>query len=416
MTVTIPPVSPSGALSAIPSKSMAHRLLLCAALSDAPARVVCPASSADIEATVRCIRALGGTVERDGDALCVTPVRDIPRSRVTLDCGESGSTLRFLLPIAAGLGVPAAFTGAGRLSKRPLEPLYGLLASHGCTLSPEGTFPLTLDGRASGGAYEISGEVSSQFVTGLLMMLPLSGGGQVTVTGQFESRSYVDMTVLALRQAGVTVREEGRTYTVSGSYRLPGCAVEGDWSNAAFWLTAGALGGCVTVDGLDPASAQGDRAVLGLLSRFGAGISVSGSRVTVRKGALHGIDIDAANIPDLVPVLAVAASAAEGETRIFHAERLRFKESDRLETTAAMLRALGGRCEITSDGLRIEGTPALRGGTVDGANDHRIVMAAAVAAVRCTSPVTILGAEAKDKSYPAFFADFQRLGAAVKEE
>ncbi|MEA4823390.1 MAG: 3-phosphoshikimate 1-carboxyvinyltransferase [Clostridiaceae bacterium] len=416
MTITIPPYVPSGTLAAIPSKSMAHRLLLCAALSDAPVRIVCPAASADIEATIRCIDALGGCVTRRGDSLHVTPIKKGAVTRAALDCGESGSTLRFLLPVAAGLGIPSVFTGSERLSKRPLEPLHSLLTQRGCTLSPNGVFPLTLDGQATGGAYAISGAVSSQFITGLLMMLPLVGGGSVTITDNFESKSYVDMTVLSLKQSDIDIREDGRTVTVRGGYHLRDCAVEGDWSNAAFWLAAGALGGDIAVDGLSTASAQGDRQILPLLSAFGAHTAVHGQRVAVRPAPLRGSDIDAADIPDLVPVLSVVAALADGETRIRNAGRLRLKESDRLETTAAMLRALGGRCDVTDDGLRIVGMPSLRGGTVDGANDHRIVMAAAVAASRCSFPVVIQGAEAKDKSYPSFFCDLLRLGATVKEE
>ena len=423
MNRIVSPWTPGGRVRAIPSKSAAHRLLLCAALSDRPASLACPALNDDIRATAGCIRALGGDVTYTDGLLRVTPIGAPCTARVTLDCGESGSTLRFLLPIAAALGQSAAFTGAGRLSQRPLEPLYGLLCTHGCRLSPEGAFPLLLDGKLPAGDYEIDGSVSSQFISGLLMALTAGGGGSVTVTGTFASAPYVALTVSTLRRAGVTVRQEGRRLTVSGRCRLPDGAVEGDWSAAAFWFAAGALGAPQTeglrVTGLDPASPQGDRAILDLLEGMGARVTRFADGAAVQppaSGPLRGIEIDAAQIPDLVPVLAVTAACAHGETRIIHVERLRAKESDRLETTAALLRALGGTAEVTADGLRITGRRTLTGGTAEGANDHRIVMAAAVAAVRCADPVTILGAEACAKSYPSFFDDLAALGACIREE
>ena len=416
-----------GTLPAIASKSYAHRLLMAAALSDGPTEVRCATRSADILATVRVLTALGAGIKETAEGFRVTPVPADPAARPQgplLDCGESGTTERFILPIACALGVNASLTGSGRLPERPLSPLYEELADHGITMSPQGTFPLSTSGRLAPAAYTLAANVSSQFVGGLLFALTLlEGTSTLTLTGKIESAPYIDMTldVLALFGAKITRSEDGRCFEVTGSGRLvsPGhAAVEGDWSNAAFWLAAGALSGDpqgVTVTGLLPLSRQGDRAVLDILRRFGASVTVSDEAVTVRPGRLRGITVDAAQIPDLVPVLAVVAAAAEGTTRFVNAGRLRIKESDRLSTTAAMLKALKATVSEEAEGLTVSGGRKLFGGTVEGANDHRIVMSAAVAAALAKRPVTIRGAEAVKKSYPAFFDDMQKLGGAGYE-
>ncbi len=411
MTVVVPPARLAGSVRAIPSKSHMHRALICASLADRSTDLLCPETNRDIQATVGCLRALGAEiVERDG-VCTVRPIASRPASRVLLDCGESGSTLRFILPLAPALGVSAAFVGRGRLAERPLSPLYEQLLAHGAALSPAGSFPLTVDGQLVPGEYRMDGGVSSQFFTGLLLALPLlNGASNVVVEGTLASAPYVALTQAVQSAFGVVVRRDGSQISVSPqSYRSPGTlAVEGDWSNAAFWLVAGALNGDVTVTGLRPDSAQGDRAILPLLLQMGADIRADGDAVTVSKSRLHGIEIDATDIPDLVPVLAVAAASAEGETRIVGASRLRLKESDRIRSVCGLLHALGAPCFETPDGLRIPGG-GLVGGDADACNDHRIAMSAAVAACACTSPVRITGAESAEKSYPAFFRDFESL-------
>ena len=382
----------SGTIPAIPSKSAAHRLYICAALAEQPTEISCQGTSKDIEATKACLAAI-----RQGETL--------------LPCGESGSTLRFLLPVAAALGLEVDFRMEGRLPDRPLAPLDQQLAAHGVTLSrPVRHDLLHLSGQLRPGDYVLPGNVSSQYISGLLFALPLlPGTSTLTVTGKVESAPYIAMTLDALRQFGVEISRTGNVYTISGqSYHSPGRAVvEGDWSNAAFWLCAGAMSGPVTVTGLDPDSLQGDREVLDILKRFGADTRQQGTACTVSPGPLTAIDIDAAAIPDLVPVLSVVAAAAEGTTRIYHAERLRIKESDRLRTVSAMLKQLGASVEETADGLLIHGGRPLTGGTVDSANDHRIAMSAAVASVLCD--VTVEGAEAVSKSYPRFWTDLNIL-------
>ena len=414
MNLTLSPSPLSGEISAIPSKSMAHRLLLCAALAKEPTQIGCQGTSRDIAATADCLRALGAEIEQTETGFSVTP--GPVQSPCILPCGESGSTLRFLLPVAAALGLDAAFSMEGRLPQRPLAPLDRELETHSAVLARPEPDVLRCTGKLRPGEYTLPGNVSSQYISGLLFALPLLDGPSVlTVTGTVESAPYISMTLDALGQFGVEIPVKNQVYAIPAcGYRSPGLAqVEGDWSNAAFWLCAGALGGGVTVTGLRPDSLQGDKAVFDLLTGFGAGTRTTDGHYTVTPGSLRPLDIDAAAIPDLVPVLAVTAAAAAGTTRIYNAGRLRLKESDRIETVWRLLTDLGADAEQTDDGLLIHGGKPLPGGTVDSCNDHRIAMAAAVASTLCAGPVTVLGAEAVEKSYPGFWTDFERLGGKI---
>lgn len=408
----------SGEIPAIASKSYAHRLLMAAALADRPTTVRCATVSDDILATARVLTAMGASVERTDEGFVVEPISTCPVGP-TLDCGESGTTERFILPIACALGLDAAVTGSGRLPERPLSPLYEELQAHGIDLSPQGVFPLHARGRLPAGDYSLAADVSSQFIGGLLFALSVvPGKSTLTLTGRIESAPYIDMTldVLALFGASITRTADGRRFEIEGRTRLasPGAAaVEGDWSNAAFWLCAGALGRGVTLTGLRADSRQGDRAVADILKAFGADVSLTEDAVTVRPGTLNGMPVDAAQIPDLVPVLAVVAAFARGETRFLNAGRLRIKESDRLKTTRELLERFGADVDELPDGLVVRGRGTLAGGECDGANDHRIVMSAAVAGARTQDPVVIRGAQAVRKSYPGFFDDFARLGGLV---
>jgi 3-phosphoshikimate 1-carboxyvinyltransferase len=319
-----------------------------------------------------------------------------------------------LLPVAAALGLEADFKMEGRLPDRPLAPLDEQLTAHGVRLSRPCRELLHVSGQLEPGDYVLPGNVSSQYISGLLFALPLlQGTSTLTVTGKIESAPYIAMTLDALKQFGVQPECHGNVYTVSPTaYRSPGTAVvEGDWSNAAFWLCAGALSGPVTVTGLNPDSLQGDRVVADLLAQFGASITQKGTACTAAPGPLRGIDMDAAPIPDLIPALAMVAAAAQGTTTIRNAARLRLKESDRLAAIVRLLRDLGGQAETTADTLIIHGGNPLTGGTADSCGDHRIAMAAAIAAVLCEGPVTVTGAEAVNKSYPDFWNDFRQLAS-----
>ena len=337
----------------------------------------------------------------------------MPEGRCDLYCGESGSTLRFLLPIVGALGAQAVFHREGRLPQRPLAPLDSVLKEHGMTLREDGDL-LYCSGQLIGGNYTIAGNVSSQYISGLLMALPLLiRDSLLMVSGPLESAAYVAMTEDALQLSKLTIPKMEAMWAIPGQQRchLPKrTVVEGDWSNTAFFLCMGALSKeGVTVEGLNLQSSQGDRGVLDVLRRFGAEVTEHGDAVTVRRGALHGVMIDAAPIPDLIPVLSVVASVAEGETRVENAYRLRLKESDRLKSTADLLRALGGQVEEKEDGLVITGVPALHGGAVETQNDHRLAMSAATAACAATGEITVDNDGCVAKSYPRFWEDFSSL-------
>ena len=437
MDVTIRPGAIAGTVAAIPSKSEAHRALICAAFAQGPTRVACKSSSADIDATVSCLTELGAQISHEGGMLDVSPIprgRDRhPKAREgrTLDCGESGSTLRFMLPVVAALGCNASLTGRGRLAERPLSPLYELLVEHGAVLSPQGSFPLKVGGRLSGGVFELPGDVSSQYVSGLLLAAAVTDiGVEVRVDEPVQSLSYVSLTCRTLRRFGIAV-ETWQRQSKRGSQavwhvapdQLPGSegdvAVPGDWSNAAFWLCAGALAGSgVTVTGLDAGrtAGQGDRAIMAILARMGARVVRGPESVSVMPGPLVGCDLDVSDTPDLVPPIAVVAACAEGTTRIRGAARLRLKESDRIATVSAALRALGATVEEHPDGIDVHGVGTLSGGTVDAANDHRIAMMAAISAARSSGAVTIAGADCVAKSYPSFYDDLALLGGVVTRE
>ncbi len=406
MDILITPAPISGNIESIASKSFAHRALICACLAEGKSEIRINTTSADIEATVDCLRSLGAGIEINGAVFSVTPI-DVLCKNAEIDCNESGSTLRFLLPVICALGIETKINGSGRLPERPLSPLKEELIRMGANISD--SFPLNVSGKICAGEFTLRGDVSSQFVTGLLMALSYLGGGKINLLPPVQSRPYIDITLEVLRKFGADIKEENNTFYInSGS--LSGCkfTVEGDWSNAAFPLCMGA-----EIAGLNPDSTQGDKAIIDVLKAMGAEIFENNGSFRADVASLHGCRIDAADIPDAVPVIAAMASTAEGETVIFNAERLRLKESDRIQTTCEMLRALGADISETGDGMVIRGKKTLDGGKTQSYNDHRIAMAAAVAAVKCKNAVTILNAEAVNKSYPEFFNDYNKLGGNV---
>ncbi|MGM9550046.1 MAG: 3-phosphoshikimate 1-carboxyvinyltransferase [Faecousia sp.] len=395
MDITIFPGKLSGTVRAIPSKSQAHRLLICAAFADGPTTLFCPETNRDIEATAGCLNALGAQIARTDSGYRIIPIRQIPEGAV-LQCHDSGSTLRFLLPVAGSLGVDTTFLLEGRLPSRPLSPLWEEMERMGCTLTRPTPDTIRCTGRLKAGDYSIDGGVSSQFITGLLLSTALiPGESRIHLTGKVESRPYITMTQRAMALFGRNTAD----FSVMGGkpFRSPGTlTVEGDWSNAAFFLAAKAMGNDIEVTNLSADSPQGDRAVFDLLPALQNNISVS-----------------AADIPDLVPILAITAACKHGA--VFRdIQRLRLKESDRVASVSAMLEALGGRAEAAEDTLTVYGT-GLVGGTVDAVNDHRIAMSAAIAATVCTNPVTILGAQCVEKSYPRFFEEYVRLGGKYEQ-
>ncbi|TEB04655.1 3-phosphoshikimate 1-carboxyvinyltransferase [Pelotomaculum schinkii] len=415
MNIRITPSALRGRVEAIPSKSDAHRILIAAALADQPTVVRLGSSSRDIQATMECVRSLGAKIDHDAPGfLNISPVWGNTGDFASLDCGESGATLRFLLPVAAALGVPATFSGQGRLPQRPLQPLVEQLENHGCHFDRAG-LPLTVRGRLTGGRYTLPGDVSSQFITGLLLALPLlEKDSRIVLASQLESKGYVQMTIATLKKFSIAIEEHAHGYQIKGGqkYRSPQhLSVEGDWSNAAFWICAGCLqGNEILCGGLAQDSWQGDKEIINLLRGFDANVSFFKDTAYATGKPLKALRIDAAEIPDLIPVMAVVATAAAGTTVIYNAKRLRIKESDRLAAIAQSLSQVGADVTEREDALLIRGGKPLRGGVVQGFGDHRIVMSMAIAAALCESELIIEGAEAVDKSYPQFFDHFKRLG------
>ena len=411
MDLQITPKKLSGPVTPPPSKSQAHRLLIAAALSGGVSVLRGLADSDDIRATRRCLAALGAGMEDlpDGSLRVHGLGHGIVMAPpfATLDCGESGSTLRFLIPVALLVQGEASFTGHGRLMERPLRPYEDLFQEKGVAWDLTDGLLTVNGGRGydapalDPGEYRLPGNVSSQFFTGLLFALPLLDGDSALVsTTPLESRDYLEMTRQALAAAGVTSQwADENTLLVPGrqKYQPFAAAVEADWSQAGFWYAADFLDSRVDIRGLNPDSAQGDKVVSELYWRL------------ARPG---DAEIDVSGCPDLLPPLAVMAAVRSGATRFTNAARLRMKESDRLSTAAALLTALGGQAEEGPDFLTVHGGP-LSGGTVDCANDHRIAMAAAIAATACAGPVTVRGAECVKKSYPDFWEVYQALGGDI---
>lgn len=415
MTVTLDPKNVlSGKVEIISSKSDIHRCIICAALSDKPTEITFCGLSKDIITTIECVKMLGAKAEFFDGKLVVTPLDKTKIMQgITLDCVESGSTARFLLPVVSALCKNITVVGSGRLPERPMLPLCDCLKTKGAVFSSS-KLPITISENVKcGGVFEIAGNISSQYISGLLLMLPLfEESGEIHITTTLESSGYVDMTLDTMKKFGINIQREENIIKVlpNQKYISPSkIKAQGDWSNAAFWLCADALGAKIEVTGLDENCSQGDRRVVEILEQFGAKKIVTKDGILFEAGRLKGTSIDASDIPDLVPILSVVAAASRGKTRIYGAKRLRLKESDRLETTRDFLTRLGAEVTVFDDGLEIIGTGKLNGGTVFGHNDHRIVMASAICSLICKEQVVIEGARAVEKSYTTFFNEFDRL-------
>ena len=411
MDVTITPTKLAGTVIPPPSKSQAHRALIAAALADGVCTISNVAFSQDLEATVSCLENLGAQFTREGAALTVqgmaanamSPLRRMAPPR--LDCGESGSTLRFLIPVALAVRGGGIFDRRGRLMERPLKPYFDLFEEKGIP-SEQKDGMLTVTGLLTPGEYRLPGDVSSQFITGLLYALPLlDGDSEIVLTSPLESRGYVDMTLDVQKKFGIRAeRTNDRRFLIPGNqvFQARDLTIEADWSQAGFWYAAKALGNRVEISGLDHRSVQGDR------------VLAVHARELSRPG---DVDIDVSGCPDLVPPLAAMAAVRSGTARFTNAARLRIKESDRFAAIIQTLSALGA--EVAEgvrgpDSFAVTGKPALAGGVkVDSFRDHRIAMMAAIAAARCVKPVAITGAECVAKSYPNFWEDYEKLGGKI---
>ena len=411
--VKFSPFIPSGTVNVPPSKSDVHRAIICAAMANGVSRISPVALSNDIKATIGCIKALGAEAVLENNVLTVDGTNMYKNKTALLDCGESGSTLRFFIPIAAVGNINATFVGKGKLPQRPIGIFTEALPKAGTVCKTEGGLPLEIKGQLKSGIFEIPGNVSSQFITGLLLALPiLEGDSEIVLTSPLESVGYIAMTIRTMKQFGVNIQATEKGWHIKGgqSYKTCDYTTDGDWSQAAFFMVLGAVSGKVTVKGVAKDSTQGDKKCAEILARFGAKVTQLDNEVTVEKGELKAITIDASQIPDLVPVLSVCAAFAEGTTKIINAERLRIKECDRLKATAELLNNLGGKVKELSDGLEITGVSSLKGGNVNGYNDHRIVMSAAVCAARSDEDITATFAMSINKSYPDFYIDYNSIG------
>lgn len=425
--LTIKPSQLAGRVQIPPSKSMAHRAIICAFLSEGESRIDNVELSNDIIATCRAIEALGGDMDilesgvQGRKMLVIRGNGKVTVKNSTIDCGESGTTARFIIPVTRLTPAEVTFTGEGKLAERPFDVFYKIFEAQGIHYEAEGgKLPLTLNGQMLPGCFEVRGDISSQFISGLLLTLPLlCGDSVIKVTTALESIGYIDMTLQMQKRFGIRIdfnREENQ-FLIPGwqKYNPQHYQVEGDWSQAAFWLAAGVISGPVEIEGLNPDSLQGDKIIEALMLKMGARLSWRDEQLVVEKSELQGAAMDVSQCPDLVPVLSVLGAISVGHTEILNAARLRLKECDRLRAITTELKAIGAKISEKEDSLNIEGKQKLTGGRVYGWNDHRIVMAAAVAAVACEKNVTIEGCGAVNKSYPSFWDHYAGLGGKVCE-
>ncbi len=409
-----------GVVQAPSSKSFAHRIMICCALSRSKCTIKNVSPSDDMDATIGCLTALGVSITKQGSTIFMDStdfVKNNSKEHFTLDCKESGTTLRIMIPICCALGLNVTFIGSGRLPQRPLDEYLTLLPQHGIKIEKgEASLPLTVSGQLCGDNFEISPKVSSQYVSGLIFALSLlDNDTTLELSSKLLGGQYVDITTQVMGDFGVKVEKHDTGYKIKGAQKYRAqkngeVYVEGDWSQAAFFLCGGAINGDVEVTNLNTNSCQGDKKIVEILKSLGADIEFTDNGVRVKKSELKGTTIDATDTPDLVPVVALTCTFAQGDTSITGVERLKFKESDRLLSTSEMIKSLGGQATYTTDCMTVKGQKILKGGKVKAYNDHRIVMASAVGALCTENDTVIEDAHAVNKSYSEFFDDYNALG------
>ena len=425
-SLKINPIKLKGSVKIPPSKSMAHRAVICASLSDGVSKISNLELSDDIIATINAMRSLGAVITDKEDCLEVEGIkskdllseRDYER---VIDCNESGSTLRFLIPIALAFEGVTRFVGRGNLGKRPLDTYYEIFDNQGIHYEyKEGILDLIVSGLLKRDEFRVKGNISSQFITGLMFSLPLlDGDSKIIITTELESKGYIDLTLSALKDFGIEViNNDYKEFIIKGNqkYRSRDYRVEGDYSQGAFFLSADALGSEIAILDLKKESLQGDKEVIDILERMGANIKVNENSLTINECNLKSTIIDASQCPDIIPTLSVVAALSEGRTEIINAERLRIKECDRLTDVKEELSKLGAKIEEKKDGLIIDGIKEFEGDVeVWSHKDHRIAMSLAIASTRCKSPIILKDFECVSKSYPNFFEDFKMLGGDFSE-
>lgn len=418
--VRITPSPLRGEINIPPSKSLAHRAVICAGLSEGISNISNIIYSQDIKATIEGMKSVGVKVESEDKSINVKGKSPLELIKNTIDCIESGSTLRFLIPIGLLTGEEVTFNGRGKLITRPLNVYYEIFKKQGIEyVTNEGGLPLKVKGKLKPDIFYVKGNISSQFITGLMFVLPLlNGDSKIVMTTELESKGYVDLTIDCLKEFGVEVQNKDyREFYIKGNqqYKNRDYRVEGDFSQAAFWIVAGILGSSIKCKDLNINSLQGDKVILDIVRKMGAKLEVKEGYIEVKNSATKGITIDASECPDLVPILSVLGAVSEGTTKIINAERVRIKECDRLKAMVTELSKIGAEVEELHDGLVIRGKKSLKGGIVDSWNDHRIAMAMAVASIKCEGSLIITNSKAVNKSYPHFWEDFGMLGGTIDE-
>ena len=409
-----------GEIKIPPSKSISHRSIICAGLSIGISKIHNVVLSEDIEATIEALRNLGATVNVKANTLKINGSRTLQIIDKNFNCSESGSTLRFTIPIAAAAGGHAIFSGKGALPSRPLTPYYDIFNKQNFKYrNDNGKLPLILDGKLKPGEFKIKGNVSSQFISGLLFALPLlNGDSKIIITTNLESKPYISLTIDVLKHYKIIIENNAYTeFFIKGNqtYKSSDLTIEGDFSQAAFWMVAGILGSQITCTGLNMNSHQGDIAIIEIIKNFNGQMIITEDKVCALPSKTKGTIIDASQFPDLVPIITVLAALSDGTTKIINAGRLRLKESDRLKAMSTQLNKIGADIIERPDELEIHGKTNFKGGKVDSFNDHRIAMSLAIASLKCSEPLIITRADCVKKSYPQFWDDLIKLGGKIDE-
>lgn len=416
--IKIIPGSLGGEIRVPPSKSLCHRAIIAAALAQGQSIISNVILSEDIMATIKGVQSLGAKVTFQQDKLIINGTTPKVENNCVIDCSESGSTLRFLIPLGLMQNNTITYTGNGNLGSRPLDPYIKIFKEHGITYN-NSKLPISVTGKLTSGVFNIPGNISSQFITGLMFALPLlEGDSTIAITDSLESKGYIDLTIDTLKSFGIIIENHDyHSFYIRGNqnYKLTQYYVEGDYSQAAFWLAAGALNGNIACLGLDVKSKQGDNVIIDFLKLAAANLELNSYYIKSSTSELRSFQVDVSQCPDLAPILAVLAALSDGTSRIVGASRLRIKECDRLKAIATELNKLGAKVCEESDSLTIEGMKFLKGGEVNSWGDHRIAMSLAIAATRCTEPVIIHNSNVVHKSYPDFFNDYVMLGGNLYE-
>ena len=428
-SLIITPKSLKGEIVIPSSKSIGHREIICSGLASGKSIVDNISISKDIEATIEGLKSFGAKINEIPSKFqgrCAFSIDGtdgkINLKNKIIDCRESGSTLRFLIPLGILSNEKIIFTGSGKLVERPLDPYFEIFNKKGIeykAFNDKINLPLEINGKLKSGIYSLVGNISSQFISGLLFSLPLCDGNSIIeITTKLESESYINLTLDALKKYGIEIiNENHKRYIVKGNqkYKNIETSVEGDYSQGAFWLVAGALSENIKSIGLGFGSIQGDQKIVDILKEMNVNLKISENKIISMESKTRGTIIDGSDCPDIIPILTVLASVSEGVTKIINSERLRYKECDRLTAIATELNKIGADIQELSDGLIINGKKSLKGGEVSCWNDHRIAMSLAIASIKCNEKLILRGTECVEKSYPEFWKDFVSLGGKIEE-